>query len=254
MSIESELETRWRSHARTHRGNRRPTNEDSVLDESGAAMWVVADGMGGHLAGDVASQKVVEALSRIPSQATLGALVDCVEDTLLDVNDELRDHARQVGQTVGSTVVVMLARGAVGAALWAGDSRLYRLRGADVELVTRDHNPVADLMDDGLVSESVAMRAETNVVTRAIGGQSNLALDVALFDIREDDTFLLCSDGLYRELSEQQIVRQLKSRRVERAVDGLIGDCLAGAARDNVSVVVSRAVAQAPSQSSLEGP
>jgi len=243
MTTDALRETTWQSHAVTHRGNRRPTNEDSVFDSPRLAMWVVADGMGGHLAGDVASRRVVEALSELAEESCLTTIVDQIEDTLLSVNEELREQAHRLGQTVGSTVVVMVARGNVGAALWAGDSRLYRLRGGRVELVTRDHNPVSDLMDDGLVSESLAMQAETNVVTRAIGGQSNLSVDVALFDISEGDTFLLCSDGLYRELSEQQIVRQLQAKRVRKAADGLVRDCLAGPAKDNVSVVVSRAQA-----------
>ncbi|MCZ6888915.1 MAG: serine/threonine-protein phosphatase [Gammaproteobacteria bacterium] len=232
----------WESCARTHCGNRRANNEDSVLDHPDAALWVVADGMGGHMAGDVASQAIVDALARIPAHQDLDVLIDRVEDTLLNVNDDLRTKAREAGAgtTIGSTVVVMAAAGDVGVALWAGDSRLYRLRAQRVELITRDHNPVSDLMDDGLVTESVVLRTDTNVVTRAIGGHANLSLDIALFDIQSDDTFLLCSDGLYREINDEEMVGLLQDTEVSNAVDQLIEACLAGEARDNVSVIVSR--------------
>jgi len=233
----------WQSAAQSHRGNRRKTNEDSVLCRPDVALWVVADGMGGHMAGDVASQAITDALGRLRLEGQLSEDVDRVEDMLLAVNDELRLHARTQcqGGTVGSTVVTLLVRDEVGVVLWAGDSRLYRLRGGRLEQVTRDHNPVSDLLDSGVVTEADALAADTNIITRAVGGQANLSLDVAVFDVRCGDTLLLCSDGLYRELDNVALKEILAGDAVEDVARRLLDRALAGAARDNVSVVVARA-------------
>jgi serine/threonine protein phosphatase PrpC len=137
-------------------------------------------------------------------------------------------------------VVTLLANEDVGVALWAGDSRLYRLRHGVLTQITRDHNPIGDLLDDGLITEQTALARETNVVTRAVGGHGQLFLDVAVFDICLGDTFLLCTDGLYRELDHQQIRDLLAADSVSESAIGLVRECLAHGARDNVSVVVSR--------------
>ncbi len=232
----------WQSAAQSHRGNRRKTNEDSVLCRPEVSLWAVADGMGGHHAGDVASQAITDALGRLRLEGQLSGDVDRVEDALLSVNDELRLHARTQcqGGTVGSTVVTLLTQGEVGVVLWAGDSRLYRLRRGRLEQVTRDHNPVSDLLDSGMVSEAEALAADTNIITRAVGGQASLNLDVAVFDVASGDTLLLCSDGLYREIDEAGLREGLAGEAVEDVANRLLQRALAGVARDNVSLVVAR--------------
>ena len=235
---------KWSSAADTHRGNHRSHNEDAVFCSSDSGLWLVADGMGGHNAGEYASEAIAQSLSEVTLCGDLGSCVDEIEDRLLEVNDHLRHHARQFcdGNTVGSTVVVMVARGDVGVVMWAGDSRLYRMRDSQLELITRDHNPIADLYDQGGATEDEVLNADTNVVTRAVGGQRELHLDIAVFDIKAGDTMLLCSDGLYREIDGDDLRRGLK-RDVDVAVDKLMAQCLRGSARDNVSLVVTRAVA-----------
>lgn len=232
----------WDSAQQTHRGNRRRNNQDSVLSRPDVALWAVADGMGGHMAGDVASQAITDALARVPLEGVLAQDVDRVEDALLSVNDELRLHSQTQcqGGTVGSTVVTLLVGDDVGVVLWAGDSRLYRHRNGRLEQVTRDHNPVADLLDAGVVSEADALAADTNIITRAVGGQASLNLDVAVFDVEPKDTLLLCSDGLYREVDEESLVEALAGDALEAVACDLLCRCLAGAARDNVSVVLAR--------------
>jgi protein phosphatase len=233
----------WHSAQQTHRGKRRQHNEDAVLSRSPVGLWAVADGMGGHQAGEVASQAITAALSAVSLTGSLSRRVDAVEDALLAVNDELRLHAssRGLGTTIGSTVVVMVAEGRAGAVLWAGDSRLYRLRDGTIEQITRDHNPVCDLLDSGAVSEEEALAADTNIITRAVGGQPRLYLDVALFDLAPDDTYLLCSDGLYRELPPPLLAATLNNQQtLKRAADVLLERCLQGAADDNISLVIVR--------------
>ena len=232
----------WQSAQESHRGNRRKNNEDSVLCRPEVALFTVADGMGGHMAGDVASQAITDALARLPLSGPLSDDVDRVEDALLSVNDELRLHAQNEcrGGTVGSTVVTLIAREDVGVVLWAGDSRLYRLRDGRLEQVTRDHNPVCDLLDSGAVTEQEALAADTNIITRAVGGQANLSLDVAVFDVDRGDTLLLCSDGLYREVGEDVLSEALTGDDLDAIAGGLLSRCLAGTAKDNVSLVLAR--------------
>lgn len=233
---------RWSSAADTHVGNFRNHNEDSVFASSANGLWLVADGMGGHNAGEYASEAIAQSLSEVTLTDSLADCVDAIEDRLLEVNDHLRAHARTFadGATVGSTVVVVVARGDVGVVMWAGDSRLYRLREQKFELLTRDHNPIGDLYEEGAVSESEMLSTDTNVITRAVGGQRDLHLDVAVFDVIPGDTFLLCSDGLYREIDPQGLTGAL-TLPVDEAVTTLMARCLSGAARDNVSLVVTRA-------------
>lgn len=232
----------WSSACDTHPGNCLENNEDAVLSLSGSAFWLVADGMGGHQDGDYASEAIVQSLAEVTLTGDLSDCVDAVEDRLLDVNDHLRHHARIQceGRTLGSTVVLMLARDNVGVALWAGDSRLYRVRNRQIELITRDHNPISDMLDTCWVTETEALAADTHIVTRAVGGQRELHLDVAVFEIEPGDTMLLCSDGLYREVSEESLIDALQ-KEVPDAVEDLMIRCLDGVASDNVSMVVTRA-------------
>lgn len=232
----------WQSAQETHRGKHRRHNEDAVLSRSAAGLWAVADGMGGHQAGEVASQAITAALAGLALAGPLSAQVDLVEDALLAVNDELRLHAHSQGDgaTIGSTVVAMVAHGELAVVLWAGDSRLYRLRGGKLEQITRDHNPVADLLDSGAVSEQEALEAETNIITRAVGGQPRLFLDLAVFDVTPGDTYLLCSDGLYRELDCETMAAALAGEALDAAAESLLAKSLAGAARDNISLVIAR--------------
>jgi len=231
---------------RTHRGNVRRLNEDAVLDRSEAGLWMVADGMGGHEAGDYASEAIAVALRTIEfrPQHKLVDRIDVVEDVLLQVNSRLHDYGktRFAGATVGSTVVVFIAVGDYGVALWAGDSRLYRFRAGRLEQVTRDHNPLSDLLDVGDVTEAEALTTDTNVITRAVGGHGPLHLDVVVFDLEAGDRFLLCSDGLYRELGQADIEAQLEGE-LDDVADQLMQACLNGVAQDNVSLVVVSALA-----------
>lgn len=231
----------WLGAAQTHRGKRRQHNEDSVLARDDVGLWVVADGMGGHALGDFASQSICKALA----EATVeGSLADCVDDIdleILRVNDALRAHARVHcdGATIGSTVVAMVADHQVGVALWAGDSRLYRYRLGRLEQVTRDHNPAFELFETGAISEAELLATDSNVITRAVGSQQDLHLDLAVFDVEPHDTFLLCSDGLYRELSLDQIRECLSGTTPQAMADDLLALALNTPARDNISVVVT---------------
>ena len=233
-------ELHWNSHAITNVGAVRKTNEDAFLNRPDLGVWAVADGMGGHAAGDVASQIVVDRLAQLPKNSSLSALVDVAEDRLLEANRKLLTLAmRQKERTIGSTVVTLFARGHHAACLWAGDSRLYRIRGRRIEQMMQDHAMVEDLVASGLITrEEASDHPQANRITRAIGAMPSLFLDLELFAIRPGDIYLLCSDGLYKELSDDEIVRTLNNN--EQAVDKLIMFALERGAHDNVTVVTVR--------------
>ena len=233
----------WLTAAESHPGMRRKINEDVVLTRPDVGLWVVADGMGGHAAGDVAARMVADSLDAMQCPSELAAFVDRVEDTLTDINVRIREHSAEHfgGRTMGCTVVTLLARGRAGIALWAGDSRLYRLREAEFVQVTRDHSPLEDLVEQGVLTEEEAEKhPDSNVITRAVGGQSELRLDIAMFDIEAGDTYLLCSDGLYRELSFDEIKAHLLTDDLNASIQALLQLALERGARDNVSIVIAR--------------
>lgn len=228
---------RWNSRGITNVGTVRKNNEDAFLHRPDLGVWAVADGMGGHAAGDVASGMVVEQLAQLPQNGSLNELIDAAEDRLLEVNRKLLTLALdQKEHTIGSTAVVLVARGRLAACLWAGDSRLYRIRGKQIEQLSQDHAMVEDLIASGMLSrEEAAGHPQANRITRAIGAMPGLFVDIELFAPKADDIYLLCSDGLYKEMSDEDIARTLKGD--EQAVDKLIELALARHARDNVTVV-----------------
>jgi len=239
-------ERHWVAACRTHTGNCRRVNEDAVMAYSKESIWAVADGMGGHEAGDVASRAIAEALSPSVSACVMDSSlvdrVDWIEDQLQLVDQALHKQAKKMGPSavIGSTVVTLTIEGATGVVLWAGDSRLYRLRHGSLEVVTRDHNPITDLLDSGVVTEAEALACDTNIVTRAVGGQRPLELDVAVFDVAPTDTLLLCTDGLYRELHDAELTKILAGADLELAASKLVELALSRPARDNLSLVVLR--------------
>ena len=236
------------SCAISHVGRVRKVNEDACLDRGDIGMWVVADGMGGHNAGDVASQSIVAELRHIVAPDRLSTMIDDIEDRLLEVNAYLRRISAQQHNhgTVGSTIVVLAIFGLHAACLWAGDSRIYRLRSGVLRQLTRDHSQVEELIQQGLLRrDQAAGHPQANVITRAVGADDNLLLDVDLTDVHPDDIFLLCSDGLYKHLSLEDMTNLLNTTSVESAARRLVDLANARGGTDNITVVVVRASAAA---------
>ncbi|MBL4866280.1 MAG: serine/threonine-protein phosphatase [Pseudomonadales bacterium] len=235
----------WRSCAETHRGAVRKVNEDSVLDRPEVGLWTVADGMGGHEAGDVASQMLVRTLSGTTQHLKLSQFVNQAEDLIHSVHDNIleRSESEYGGRTMGCTVVTLLVHENVGVCLWAGDSRLYRKRRGHLQMISSDHSQVNEMVGRGLISEEEAENhPASNVITRAVGATPDLHLDATVFDIKRGDTFLLCSDGLYGELGMSEIDAYLRGDEVDRVAGELIQAALKRGAKDNVSVIVVKAL------------
>jgi serine/threonine-protein phosphatase Stp1 len=226
--------------AATDVGAVRTRNEDSFVARDDAGLWAVADGAGGHGAGDVASQAVVEALSGLPRVLSAAELLAQVRLRLNAVHTDLVARAEAAGPSriLASTVVVLLARGGHYAALWAGDSRIYLLREGEFRRVTRDHSVVQEMVDAGTLTEAEAEHhPHANVITRAIGARGELVLDKLSDRILPGDVFLLCSDGLFKAVPEEAIAARLRGGAGAR---DLVADALAASARDNVTAIVVR--------------
>lgn len=214
------------------------------MSASEVGLWAVADGMGGHEAGDLASGMIVDALSGLKRPDNFSLFVDAVEETLQQVNQAIRDHSEQqfAGRMMGSTVVSLLVSEGYGACVWAGDSRLYRFRDGKLEQISRDHSQVQRLVDAGLLNaEEADAHPNANVITKAIGGAEHLAVDVVMLDIHSGDRFLLCSDGLYNELDPLELSERIAVSDLDAAANTLLQGALEKGARDNVSVIVIEA-------------
>jgi protein phosphatase len=229
---------RWQSASCTHVGRVRQINEDAVLDQPERGLWAVADGMGGHTLGDVASRMVVDALAEIPDADSRN-----IRAALGDVNRRLmKEAALRDVQVIGSTVVVLLASANRCSCIWAGDSRIYRYRDGALQQLTRDHSHVEELIARGLLSPAEASRHPGhNLITRAIGVADLLELEEDDSDVRAGDMFVLCSDGLSNEVDAQQMTMLLARQDCKLAAQRLVQEALAHGGRDNVTVVVAMA-------------
>lgn len=238
---------RWKSNAATHVGKVRQINEDSYLDREDLNLWVIADGMGGHHAGDVASKTIVQCLDEITPRKRLSTYIDEIEDRLISVNQKLRQMAAEHhdNRTIGSTVVSMVALNNYFALLWAGDSRVYRLRNGALMQLTRDHSQVEELVERGVIlREEAESHPASNVITRAVGATDQLYIDVDIDKAEPGDTFLLCSDGLYKHLNEDEIAKALQKDDLVEICKSLIDLTLERGASDNVTLVVVKAEKQ----------
>ncbi len=237
--------TEWLSCSTTNVGMVRNINEDSVLSKPEVGIWAVADGMGGHAGGDIASNMIVGTLNDIQKHEHLNDFVIEVEDKIIDVNQRLLEYAEIMldGKIIGSTLASLIIHGKSGICMWVGDSRLYRYRSNELVQISCDHSHVAELLRQGAITpEEAENHPDANVITRAIGTSDEIYVDMDVFSAKLGDTFLLCSDGLYNSVEQDDIACYLQDDNIEEAVDNLIEAALDNGAPDNVSVIVVKGV------------
>jgi serine/threonine protein phosphatase Stp1 len=231
---------RFRSSAATHAGVVRASNQDGFVNRPDLGLWAVADGAGGHEAGEVASRLVVAALGSIPVELPPSQLLAEVQQRLETAHETLRQEGarRGPGTLIATTVVILLAHEDHFACLWAGDSRAYLLRDGALLQVTRDHSLVQDLVDSGVITEEAAeTHPHANVITRALGADMEaFSLDKQLGDLMAGDRLLICSDGVSKTLEQADIAALLGTGEAAEA-DRLILAALEQRARDNVTAV-----------------
>lgn len=228
------------SCAATHTGLVRETNEDSLVCRDDIGLWAVADGLGGHAAGDVASQAVTRGLESVPECDDIARLLARVGEAIDQTNSDLNDMEGLYGpgRAPGSTVAVLLIRGCDAAITWAGDSRVYRLRAGELEQMTRDHSHVQELVDAELIREEEAeSHPMAHAITRAVGIDRTLELDSAEVTALAGDRYLLCTDGLSRLLAPAEIREFMSLDDMEESLQALLDTVLSRGAPDNVTIV-----------------
>ncbi|HED17657.1 MAG TPA: serine/threonine-protein phosphatase [Gammaproteobacteria bacterium] len=225
----------------THVGCVRACNEDAYLEMPDSGLWCVADGMGGHDSGDVASQSIIQALAQLGAEYQGYELTEQVTDVLQTVNTYLLNHARSIGgdAVVGSTVVVLVLEGENYHCYWTGDSRCYLWRDNFLKCITRDHTLVSEAVAEGRLTQVQADKhPKGHVLTRAIGAYEDVTVEVETGIIFEGDTFLLCTDGLTRIFNDQMIAERLLYSPPDQVNASLIDEALSLGASDNITSIM----------------
>lgn len=234
------IELGFRSAGRSEVGLVRKQNEDSMLLNDEAGLWLVFDGMGGHENGALASRTAAQAFLGFDLPTEFEPAVTAAADRMHQTNAEL---ARLVeangGGTMGTTAVGIVMRGRQFAIIWVGDSRAYVYRRGGLFQLSVDHTHVQDLLDQGILSpEDAKGHPMGHVLTRALGVAEEVQVDITADEIEPGDRFLLCSDGLSGPVSDAEIRDLIASGTTHEAVDALIERAYERGAPDNVTAVV----------------
>lgn len=204
-------------------------------------MWAVADGMGGHDAGDVASRTVVEALNAVHQPNSAAELLEQCEAQVRKANAQIvaLSKARNAA-TIGTTVAVLLVRDNHFACIWAGDSRIYRVTNDTIDQLSTDHTEVQELLMNGTLSPDEAKYWPSNIITRAIGVSPEPDIDIITGAVEAGDIFIVCSDGLTRHLNDSEIQQSVMSHEAQDACDAMLALALERGGQDNVTAIVVR--------------
>jgi len=231
--------TRWFSCARTNVGHVRKANEDAFLDAQEQGLWVVADGMGGHSRGDKASQTIVERMHEFKATKNHEQDLDNLLARLSSANRFCREESAG-GGVIGSTVAALYIYGTEAYVIWAGDSRIYRYRDSKFAQLTDDHSLVQELyrlgeLDD---NEDLDNHPSSNVITRAVGVHDTLDTQVRRIKVKPGDRYLLCSDGLFKDVAANELKERLIQAGPDQAIDSLMSLALKRGGTDNVTAIV----------------
>ncbi len=239
--------------ATTDTGRRRAANEDSYVAKS--PLFAVADGMGGHAAGDLASAAVVIRLAEAITAEFLQpeAVERALEHATSDIDTIADESQLGVGTTVTGAVLTMLDGAPYFAVFNIGDSRVYRFEGNELSQVTVDHSVVQELVDSGRLSAREAeYHPDSNIITRAVGFNAQPTPDLWMVPVRTGLRLLICSDGLTKEVSDERIRLHLAAALSANETSGALVDAaLAAGGRDNVTTIVVD-VLEAPAEFDVE--
>jgi serine/threonine protein phosphatase PrpC len=228
--------------ARSDRGLIRGNNQDSVY--AGPRLLAVADGMGGHAAGDVASKVVIAALEHLDDDTPSGDMLQSMREAVFEGSEHLREVIRESPQLegMGTTLTAILFAGGRLALCHVGDSRAYLVRDGQMSQITHDDTFVQTLIDDGRITpEEANSHPQRSLLLRALNGQ-DVEPDLSMREVRDGDRYLLCSDGLSGVVSEETLAEALKDPDPEATADRLIELALRSGGPDNVTVIVADVV------------
>ena len=242
----------------TDTGMRRQINEDHIGFDQNLGIAVLADGMGGHQSGEIASHMavefVMENLQELMDGESAGAitgsqLLEKVSNTISYSNTKIFSAAAKLEQHkgMGTTVVAAIVQGKQLYVGHVGDSRLYLFRSRDLQRITRDHSLVQDLIDRGFYTEEEARQANVgHIVTRALGTKEEVEVDTEQHDLEEGDIFLLCSDGLSDMVDDWKIEEMLREGKEElqTIAQALVDTANRNGGKDNISVILMQILIQ----------
>lgn len=227
----------------THVGKVRRENEDRYFVAPEVGVFAVADGMGGHEGGALASATVVDALASIGSAVSAADLLARLEDRVVRANAALWSISSKRQKVIGSTVAVLLTFEDHFACVWSGDSRIYLVRGGAITQISRDHTEARDLVDRGILTSTEARSwPRRNVITRAVGVRPEPELELENGMLEAGDTFVICSDGLMGHVPDAEILAVTSKNAPQAACDALLALTLQRGAVDNVTLVIVRCV------------
>ncbi len=229
----------WRSAAMSHCGVRHRENEDSCLDRPEVGLWAVADGMGGHAEGHIASRTLCRALGRIPASGSLPELAMAVEAAIAEANDALlvRGTSAHPPTLIGTTVAVLAIHSGYGVCTWCGDSRVHLVRDGEAFLLTRDHSLVQEMLDRGEIDRDGARDHRAgHIVSRAVGVGNVAEIERIAIEVWPGDRFLLCTDGISRHVLVPEMA-DLVVDNPEAAVRGVVDLAQARGATDDMTAI-----------------
>lgn len=223
----------------------RAGNEDSAL--TSRFLIAVADGMGGHAAGEVASRLAITTLAReaevfTKSDCDIDSADDLYASSLSVIDSVISEYVSESPQLagMGTTLSALFLRGDSVAVLHIGDSRIYRLRGNTFEQLSTDHTVIQELLAQGSITEAdIATHPQRSVLTQVLMGEGRNQPPLSIYEVKSGDRFLLCSDGLSNVLSDKEIKSLLKGKARGVATDALVAAAHENGAPDNVTVIVA---------------
>lgn len=223
----------------------RAGNEDSAM--TSRSVVAVADGMGGHAAGEVASRIAITTLAKESELFTKDGIdIESADDlyasTLTLIDSTISEYAIEnpLLAGMGTTLSSLFLRGGAVAALHIGDSRIYRLRGNTFEQLSTDHTVIQELLDQGTITEAeVATHPQRSVLTQVLMGDGRNQPVLSIYEVKADDRFIVCSDGLNSALTDKEIKSIAKGKARGLVVDALIDAAYINGAPDNVTVIVA---------------
>jgi len=232
--------------SQTSQGKVRISNEDSCVSNPDAGLFLVADGMGGHAAGEIASQLAARAINEwVTAHQNSEAPADMLQAGATEANHRVFEAQRKDRSLagMGSTLTAMLFRDSKYYIAHVGDSRAYRLRGDELEQLTRDHSLVWHLYENGVLEKTeISRHPQKNLITRSIGSHPEVEIDLEIGEGLPEDVYLLCSDGLTDGVTEEEISSILSANRTspQKIADLLVDRANEAGGPDNITVIVIR--------------
>lgn len=227
---------------RTHVGLVRRQNEDAAWYDESRSVFAVADGMGGHMAGEVASAMAIDAVQKTVNAGVQPGIAS-LREMVRSAHEAIYAHATSHRECadMGTTLSMLWRAGGYAYIAHVGDSRIYRLRDGQLDQITQDHSLVEELVRAGVIThEQARTHPRRNIITRALGTRGENEPDMLAADVRKGDLWLLCSDGLTGMVEDEEIRRTLCACSLEEAADRLLALALKAGGKDNVTFILYR--------------